>query len=372
MSRRPVVALSRTVQVREISFSGRVDRPTDRAELLAVLTCVVEHGGRLSVAELSDHLLGGERLAIAERLLHICWEYGHLTPEDDDDDHWHLTSQAAEVLAEGVVLEPAWGVWRLAMASDPLLGDLLVEASAVEGDDLGTTVRGQTPQTSGTVDEQLKGRVDLLRGTSLGAVFGDLTSARVIRVDRYLRQTESTCDLELLVGEPEATPMLRRGREQRPFEVPSHPDLRAHAVDARERMLLAQGWDDEGGYLRVTADQLADTEVLRLERELPPSTVELGPHGSFTATTQGPLPVVPADASEAISIAIRRAALLLDDYATAARWAETVDRARQGLGTAATGAVLEREHALDCVEGKSGRSRPQRGWYLRAPLDWGL
>ncbi len=353
------IRLSRSVRTRTVDFYGEVGTRRTRGDHISILMCVVEHGGALSAKELSDHLLGGGREAIAMRLLHQLEASGDVRRLEGEE--WTLTPDGIHSLQVGSTLQRVRSVWRLTFTEDDVFGGAIVRLELAPG---GGVFEGLKSARSGASLTPPDWMADLC-GQPWEAL--DMTSGdmRILTVESagpptppkatLVHRVDGVSGVHQLVEDGQEGVLL--SWEEQPVALPE---------------VFAQGWaawDAEHGWLATPSRSLGDDEVLTGRASLrSPSPVELGGLGTFTQVEGVGVPVGPVDEDDAEDWLRRRVVTLLSGPAFKDEWEALVERARTGLGRGGAEPLGRADVAALLDRGE----RPEAWWALTAPEDWGV
>lgn len=354
----PSVSLFRPLSTTTYEFAGTVKRGSRRDALLVVLTSLVEHGGAATASELGEHLLGGGRVAMAERLLRSSAELGLV---EGEDGMWWLTPAGVSAVADGHVLTPEFGVWRLVVAEDDLLDSTVVSLSRTSDPRLFEGTKSARLRRS--TAEQFVAQVSELIGSKTTTLQDPTSPIEVVDVDS-VAQVDGASGEHRLVWDPLAGRIAIDGSGKTiAFSGPTiaFGEL-ASMVEPELR------WDAEAAVSRIPAESLDDQQIMDgLFSRLVDESVELTPYGHFERVQVTEVPVGPIDANDADEWCRRRMCVLASDYAIRGRWDSWTAQAVSGLcpepPRPSRGSIAER---LACDEAPSGRQY----WFVQAAVDW--
>lgn len=334
------------------------------SELLSLLTCVVEHGGDLSAEELSGHLFGPGRTAIARQLLCHLTSLGVLwTPRPG---LWAISVAGVAALQRRAVPRKEHEARVMVVVENSALGRRLVSserAPAVDlhavvhgrptGDNRSRTRRGAAVATSDEFEVPSLNLLGASPGISL--VPGSSVVARQVKRDPVADTLEIDLDslphARLVMGGTSHDAVLRPGEE-----------------DELRRTLARAG--DSCPITERDVWLLPEPSVRSLTGLAPPAVVEVGNLGHFTLTgVEGSL--APVDAAAANSLALRRAVVTMDHYMSEEEWEVHAGVAAIDVSASDVDASdLDRANAAEVLR-RLERPEPNER-FLVAPLDWGL
>lgn len=354
------IELRRRVQSTAFEFAGTVARRATREEMLILLTCIVEHGGQVTAAELGEHLFGRGRVAMADRLLHAAAE---LRLVELVDTNWTLADTGVEAVAAGHVMTPEFGVWRIDVAEDALLDWDVLSITRVRDPNLfdGTqSARSQARSSARATPPQLAALI----GSTLHPASDPTDSLTIQSVDAVDASRSHLSAHEIAWDPIGGIAWLRPPGDDVAVQVPAPTE----SPDAVLSQVLANStWDDTTGTVHIPCDKLNDEELLTGVISITAGPIALPHFGDFEHVELSGLVARPVDTQDARLWVRRRVALMVDDYATSSHWDDVVRRASEGIDEDQASPTRD-DVAADLVS--AGRRHEATYWWLQAPADW--
>lgn len=365
------IELSRNIEVCCWRVIGQIARAETRDDLMPVLLRAREMGST-NAKDLDQHLLGGSRRIVAQRLLHICELYGLL---EQTDREYVLTESGTAGLQNQQVFVPELGTWTVWASNDPLLISPILRIDPWSEPTAYDELRGGGRDTKDArVFEKLPHWLLNTRGEVVVPV---VSSEKSIRIDQL--------ELKGEVVEPLAKLTAKWGGSSSRLRVTGlinetvvDSEMRApalHADDVWQQLLESEAlWShwDQGLYaLRVGFEHTAPGERESFLRAQIFSSPDIGGLGEFDEATVEGVRLRPEHAIDSQRWAEWRLSNRIIDYATADRMEIWANDARENLLEFRP--VLPGRHDLAAKSWAPQIDRPTpKAWYLVAAEDWNL
>lgn len=361
------IELSRTIKVQCWRVVGQVAKAEKRDDLIPVLLRARELGST-NTKDLDQHLLGGSRRVVAQRLLYICELYGLL---EQADREYSLTESGETALKSKQVFVPEQGTWTVWASNDPLLLSPILRID---------------PWSEPTAYDELRGGKDTrefeklprwLLGTTGEIVVPVGSRGGPIRIDQLEPKGEVVEPLAKLTGNwAVSSSRLRLTGSINEVVVDSAisaPELNPDEVwqQLLESEELWPYWDAELCALQVRFEHTTPTERESFLRAQVFSSPAIAGLGEFNEAIVEGVRLRPGHASDAQTWAEWRLGSRINDYATAERMEAWVNDAQEHL--LEFHPSLPRRHDLAAKTWAPGTDRPTpKTWYLVAAEDWSL
>lgn len=348
--------LERPIEATTWHVAGQFVEPDDRTELVALLVCIVEHGGCVTEPEIGAHLLGPGRTVVARRLLGVLQERGVV---DETPEGWVLTESGIDALANRTVSRTQWGIREVLLVDDGLIGRRALRVGRRDREDLWSVVSEPATQPP-EPERSLPGLPSItLDGLPSGLeVQGELDGSVCLRT--------TSGRLEIRSSDP-AAPILSIGDEAHSVLISGETvALLQAAVDSAVNSRL-----DGQGRCPISASQVKALEPGSLEsgRIAIRASIAIDGVDGDLKLQASPFPIVAADQQAAdawLEVLVSRR---IRGYLGRDGWSELVDEA---MKLVESGDLQPAEPTREDVLASGATDRAGLLWSLQAPIDWGL
>jgi hypothetical protein len=368
------IKLERSVKVYAYHVKATIAYAKERKDLLPFLLRVRETRDA-DAKDVSEHLFGGGRTAVAKRLLNICTLYGLLSEEKG---RYLLTEAGIKAIEEKQIFVPESGTWTFWISNAPLLPNPVLGIKPWKEPTAYDEVKGKKDKKEDRKFENLPKYLTAFTGKVFKAIAGKGETCRIDEFEGEKKGEIIFPDVELMLRwfvEKERSRLHLDGtieKEKVSTDLEA-PQLKFDQIwhDLLESEKVWKRWDHN--VLRVTFDETKENERGSMKRTLKINSPKISDFGSFNATEIQSVPLAASNHEESEKWAHWRLVQNVTDYATSENFEIWHQEAVKPFSEFSPRLPNRGDLAIQIRNGLSdGKRLKPEYWHLQAAEDWNL